>query len=224
MRIGRRIGSLAFLVPLVGLPAGSAYAGVMYEIVSGGTSSTSSIQNQSATVTLATGFSKGSGLDFSTGSTFNVDGFDITNASFADAIADSEFISWSFTFASPQDLETFSVRLDRSPTGPNQVQIELDTGSGYSTVFTDTSLSDSGETTLGISLSTFDAVTSGTFRLSAFGATSNSGSLDFENATAIATPAASFQLNAVPEPGTAAVLGGLGLLTLVRRRRRVRPR
>lgn len=215
------------ILTIIGLAAAAMLASsqaqiTLYEIVSGPTTSESSTQNVHADVSSAGTLTKGAGINFnSSGSTFNVTAFDTTIADFDGAITANEIITWSFTLSSAYDLRDFSIRLDRSNTGPSEVRIDLDTGSGFTPVLTINSLDAAGANFLNVDLTAFTGVTTGTFRLSAYGASSAAGTFDFENTTAInSTNAASFQLRAIPEPTTVAfLLSGLAAMGLVRRRR-----
>lgn len=173
-----------------GAMAPAAHGVVIYELVSGTNSST--VQNANADLVSQTGYVRGSGLSSNAGGTFNSAGFN-TAASADAAVANGDFITWGFSLLNSYDLDSFSIRYDRSGTGPAQLRIELDTGSGFTTVFTDTAVAEAGENNLNISLAAFDNVTSGTFRIAPFNASGTSGTFDFENAAPINN--ASFQLN-----------------------------
>ncbi len=166
---------------------------------------------------------RGSGIAAASGGTFNSNGFDIDNATAAAAIADNDFLTFGFDSTTAYDLTDLDIRYDRSNTGPNQIVIQIDTGGGFTTFYTDTDVNANGETVLDIDLSAFTNVTSADFRIVGFGATSTGGTFDPENDLAI-NNGESIVVNGdvatvIPEPASIALLG-LGGVTLLARRRR----
>jgi hypothetical protein len=206
--------------------AAQASAVTLFGIISGPTVSASSAVGVDPSVTVASSsgsvYQRGSGLIANSGGTFNSESFLTTSQ--AAAIAAGDFITWSFSSAAGVDLTSFNIRYDRSNSGPTSLVIQLDAGSGFTTVHTDTSINASGEDNLGIDLSAFDNVTSGTFRLVAWGG-STGGTFDFENSApigVIGSQNVSFVLEGepVPEPATMTVLAAAGLLAARRRKSR----
>ena len=139
-------------------------ADVMFEIVSGPSVSASSAQNVAAGISVAI-YSRGAGLIAAgDSSTFNSAGF-TPNGTEADAIANGDSITWGFTSATPYNLTDFDIRYDRSPTGPTGIWIEFQANGGvFQTVFSDSGVSENGETVLGTTLTSFTNVSTGTFR------------------------------------------------------------
>ncbi len=125
----------------------------------------------------------GDGLTVRNFSTFNFSGWDPLNTSSADALADDEFWTWGFTSSIAYDLTDFSIRLDRSPTGPDDFEIEVAVNG--STDFTsvlsfDFQDSSTGVNFLNVDLTGFNSVTDVDFRLTAFNSESNAGTFDLE--------------------------------------------
>lgn len=188
--------------------AGSGQGAVIFELTSDANASTA--QNVAPGV-LVTGYTRGSGLTVFAGETFNSSGF-TTNGAESDAVDNGDFITWGFTSTTALHLTSFDIRYDRSGTGPASLRIDLNAGSGFSEVFRDPAVSATSEDNLAISLASFTNVTSATFRLVGWGASSTGGTFDFENAPAISSPASSFQLHgelaavSVPEPAFVFIL------------------
>ena len=113
------------------------------------------------------------------GGSFRSDGW--SQSDLADAIANDDYLQWGFTSSLAYNLSDLDIRYGRSGTGPNQIEIQIDTGSGFSTIFSDSSVVTSGETQLDIDLSSFQGITTATFRLYGFGASNNNGSFDINN-------------------------------------------
>lgn len=162
----------------------------------------------------------GPGLDVRNNSTFNFDDWDVGSTSSADALAADDFWTWGFESFVAYDLTDFSIRLDRSLTGPDDFLIEL--AINGSTDFMSVlgfDFQDSGNAVnfLNIDLSGFNAVTDADFRLTAFNSESSAGTFDLE-----LLPSSSNgieitgEVSAVPLPASAlmllAGLFGLGAL------------
>ena len=166
-------------------------------------------------------FTQGAGLSpAGSGPNFGSSSWDPDNASSADAIADDDIWTWGFTSAAGYDLTDFSIRLDRSGSGPSDFVIDLSVNGGaFVAVLTDT-VSNLGQNYLNVDLSSFDNVTSATFRLAAFNANNINGRLDLKSFEGVANNGVGFALTgeiaAVPLPAglplLAAALGGLGLV------------
>ena len=167
----------------------------------------------------------GPGLDVRNNATFNFDDWDVGSTSSAAALAADDFWTWGFESSIAYDLDDFSIRLDRSLTGPDDFLIELaingstDFASVLSFDFQDTG---NPVNFLNVDLSGFDAVTDADFRLTAFNSESTAGTFDLE-----LLPGSSNGIeitgtvSAVPLPSPALLLlsglFGLGALRLRRR-------
>ncbi|XMO87751.1 T9SS sorting signal type C domain-containing protein [Algibacter sp. AS12] len=128
-----------------------------------------------------TGICRGSGININTGGTYNSRDW-TTNAT----LDSNDYLEWTLTANSGYsiDLTTMDITYDRSGTGPTMVDIQVDTGSGYSSIFTDASVSDPAEDNNGIDLTSITGITGTiTFRLYAFSANGASGTFDIEENT-----------------------------------------
>lgn len=78
-----------------------------------------------------------------------------------------------------------ALRYDRSPAaGPNMVDLQINTGIGFLSIFTDSTVDSNAENNNGIILSAFTGITKTiTFRLYAYGATSGLETYDIEEHT-----------------------------------------
>lgn len=121
---------------------------------------------------------RGGGLSASTGNTFNTKGWQ--ESSLEDAIAVDDCLYWGFSSSTAYDLSSLSIRYDRSETGPSTIVIQLDVGSGFSTIFMDSEISIDSEENTGIDLSDYSDITTADFRLCGFGASSTLGTFDIE--------------------------------------------
>ncbi|MEM9353471.1 MAG: PEP-CTERM sorting domain-containing protein [Planctomycetota bacterium] len=175
----------------------------------------------------ADGLTAGSGLNVQNFSTFNTTGWDVASTSFADAVAADDVWTWGFdvTGSTPLDLTTMDFRLDRSGTGPDDVEIEVSVngGAGIPVFFHDYNDSGAGVNFVGVDLSGVPTLVSGdsvVFTLGAYNSESAAGSLDLETIT---FPGGTDSLTIfgefVPEP-TSFVMLSLGAMGLgfVRRR------
>lgn len=128
------------------------------------------------------GICRGSGVNENTGGTYNSN-----NWTSATSLDPNDYLEWSLTPNSNYQvsLTTLDLRYDRSPSGPSQLEIQIDTGSGFSVIFTDNTVDDLGENNSGIDLSSFTNITNTiTFRLYAYNASSTAGTFDIEEYTA----------------------------------------
>jgi hypothetical protein len=157
---------------------------------------------------------RGSGLNAGTGATYNSSGW-------TDEATD--YLEWGWSSSPPINLTDLDLRYDRSGSGPTSLDIQLSVNGGaYQTIYTDTDVLDTGEDALDIDLSSFLDVTSASFRLFGFGASSASGTFDIEPLGGV-TPDRGIVVNgvaAVPEPSSLGLLlaAGLPLALIVRRR------
>ncbi len=125
----------------------------------------------------------GAGLDVRADSTFNFDDWDVGSTSAADALVAEDFWTWGFTSTTAYDLTDFSIRLDRSPSGPDDFLIELavNGSSSFASVLSfDFEDSGNGVNFLNVDLSSFDAISDADFRLTAFNSESSAGTFDLE--------------------------------------------
>lgn len=93
------------------------------------------------------------------------------------------YLEWTLTPNSGYqiDLSTMDLKYDRSPNGPSMLDIQINTGLGFSSIFTDSAVDVDGENSNGIDLSSFTGITGTiTFRLFAFSAANNIGTFDIE--------------------------------------------
>ncbi len=215
----KKIAMIAFAI---GTLAVQAQAVTLFEIVSFNTDTTGpTTQSVDALISSVAVYSRGAGVEFNAGGTFNSKGWD-DGTSAATAVAAGNTNSWGFTSAAV-DLTNFSFRYDRSNTGPAQGVIQLSVNGGaFVDVFSDSDINAAGEENLLIDLSSFDNVTSATFRFAGWGASSAAGTFDWENTANI--NGASFQLTgeaaqAVPEPATMIALAAAGLAAASRRKK-----
>ena len=126
---------------------------------------------------ISAGICRGSGIAAAGGLTYNSSGWEIWAGP-----QTNDYIQWSITPDPGYEINLSSIdlRYDRSGTGPSRLQLQIDTGSGFNTVFTDNSVSDLGEN-VNINLSTYTNLNSiVTFRIYAYSASSGSGTFDIE--------------------------------------------
>ncbi|MEM6552924.1 MAG: PEP-CTERM sorting domain-containing protein [Planctomycetota bacterium] len=163
-------------------------------------------------------------------STFNFDGYDTDNTSFADAVADDEI--WTFGFdvtgAVFIDLTTFDIRLDRSGTGPDdfEIQVSVNGDTPVSVLTFDYGDTTAGVDFLGVDLSALPTLTTGdsvVFTLGAFNSESTAGSFDLETIDFGGSDPRALRIEgtitAIPEPASLGLLAVGGLLIAGRRRR-----
>lgn len=211
--------------------AGQASAATLFGIISGPTVSESSAVGIDPNVTVITFggsiYQRGSGVTAGAGSVFNTIGWDPLTTQ-ASAISGGNFITWSFASSIGMNLSQAKIAYSRSSVSSfDDMVIQIDTGSGFVDVFTDNDISTvtaSGEVNT-VDLSAFDNVTSATFRLVGWNATSTSAAFRFNNNAGVGTIGASnvsFLLEGepVPEPATMTILAAAGLMAARRRKSR----
>ena len=125
----------------------------------------------------ANGICRGPGIVPNTGGTYNSRSWTMDAT-----IGEDDYLEWTVTpnVGYALNLTTMDIRYDRSDTGPTMVEIQVDSGSGFSTIYTDMTVSASSENNV-IDLSAFTNVT-GTlkFKLFAFNASATGGTFDIE--------------------------------------------
>jgi hypothetical protein len=126
----------------------------------------------------------------------------------------AEYLQWGFTSTVAYDLDNLQIRYDRSNDpgddgGPSSIEIRLSINGSptYTSIFTDTGVSSSSESQT-IPLSTFDNVTSATFRLFGWSAENSDGWFEIENTSGFGNRGIVVNGTAVPEPA-AFLFGGL---------------
>ncbi|MGF1532572.1 MAG: DUF5689 domain-containing protein [Bernardetiaceae bacterium] len=131
--------------------------------------------------------SRGAGLTENAGAGFNSRGWTQTGG-LAQAKADNSYLEWGFTATTAYNLSTMSIRFYRSSTGPSDVVIEVSiNGGAYQSVYTNNAVTTStgGASNIsGIDLSAFTNVTSATFRMYGFGASSGTGTMRIRDTNA----------------------------------------
>ena len=143
------------------------------------TSGTTSAEGQGITVS---GLSRGAGINHtSSGGDYNSTGWDNSSPSLSNAKANNDYLQFSIQVNSGSllDLNEMKIRMDRSGTGPNNVQIEYSTNafsSAGTSIFSMSGLSKNGSTrTIDLSSTpTLNASSTITFRIFAWGASSSS--------------------------------------------------
>ncbi|MEM7317323.1 MAG: hypothetical protein AAF497_29710 [Planctomycetota bacterium] len=162
--------------------------------------------------------SRGAGVTPNQGIAFNSSNWSLANT--VDLQSD-KYIEWGWS-ASTQavDLTSMTLQYDVSGSGPSQLAIALSTNDGaFSTIFSDSSVDPSDETHT-IDLSSFDLVSSATFRLFGFDANSTGGTLDIEEITPGGRRGILIRGSvAVPEPGVFGLVC-CGFAMIPRRRNR----
>jgi hypothetical protein len=125
-----------------------------------------------------------------------------------------DYVQWGWSASTVGwNLENFTIQYDRSTSGPTQLAILLSANGGaYQSVFSDSSVN-IGDETHTVSLTAFDNITSASFRLFGFDASSTGGTLDIERFNADPAPPRAIVVRgfAVPIPEPAA----MGALLLV---------
>ena len=162
--------------------------------------SLSAAENQSFLTPLL--LSRGSGLTANQGIAFNSRNWSLANS--VDLQSD-KYIEWGWSASTVAlDLSSITLQYDVSPSGPSQLVIALSVNGGtFQTIFADTFVDPSDETHT-IDLSSFAQVSSGTFRLFGFDASSSGGTLDIEEITPGGRRGILVrgEVSFVPEPGS----------------------
>lgn len=219
------------LLGLATLAFGAMSASAQQTIVQYGTANTTSLAPFTVdSAVSATNLGSGSGIGLNAGSTFNFNGWDTANTSFADALADNEIWTWGFSVTDANslvDLTTMDIRLDRSTSGPDDFEIRasINGGAATSILIGDFAGGSVGVNYLGVDLSGLSGLSLGDsilFTLGAWNATSAAGTFDLETIT---FPGGNDGLTirgnvtVIPEPTTALLFAlGLGGLASIRRR------
>lgn len=163
---------------------------------------------------------RGMGLSAATGTTFNSKHW--SESSLVTAITAEDYLVWGLNSNSPFKLDQLSLRYDRSPSGPQQlaVQLSLDEGVTYDTVWHDTEVADDSSAFHEIDLSPWQASTHAMFRIVGWNASGLSGTFDIENyqSTPVRSVTVTGSIPSSPVPEMSAVqiwgLGALGLAFL----------
>ena len=131
----------------------------------------------------ATALSRGSGLGTGSGASFNSNNWTTTSTA-GDAITNNDYIEWTITANSGYTVNVTSIEIDydRSGSGPSKVFIRTSSDSYGSDIFSDASVSSSGEentiSSLNLTSANGGAIT---FRLYGYGASSTGGTFDIED-------------------------------------------
>lgn len=140
-----------------------------------------SAEGQGITVT---GLTRGAGITYNSGTTFNSKHWD--TLSLSGAKTNNDYLQFSLQVDANRilDLNEMKIRMDRSGTGPNNVAIEYSTN-GFSTagtsIYTGTVSSSGSNHTIDLSsIATLSATNVITFRIYAWGSSSLAGTFDIE--------------------------------------------
>jgi len=173
----------------------------------------------------------GSDLTAASASNWNWRNWNTESTSFDEAVAAKDFWTWGFevTGAVAIDLLDFDIRLDRTGTGPDDIEIRarVNGGASLSLLTHDYQDSASGVDFTNVSLASIPALSMGdsiVFTLAAFNSKSGSGTFDLENFSSENYGLAIYgdiTTSAIPEPSTAiGMITLLGFAVLLVRRRR----
>ena len=149
----------------------------------------SSIQNSACSGIINTdpnltaiGICRGPGIIENAGGTYNSRLW-----TFIDAIDPDDYYEWTITpnAGYQLNLNTLDIRYDKSGTGPQRAIIRVDTGGGFTTIYSDNNVNQNGESIFGIDLSMFSEITNTvTFRIYAYYALNSNGTFDIEELVA----------------------------------------
>lgn len=172
---------------------------------------------------------QGGGLVANTGTSWNWNNWDTASTSAAAAVAAGDFWSWGFDVTGDVEisLATLDIRYDRSGTGPDDVEITVAVNGGAATVVHTHDFADNADAYVagGIDLTgiaELQSLVQGdsvAFTLAAFNSESAAGTFDLEFHTGFADSAGIVINGALVPESTSLLLGSLGLLALLRRRR-----
>lgn len=156
------------------------------------------------------------------GATYTWTGFDPSNASGADAIADDEVFTFGFDVDSlGVDLTEVGIGFNRQPDGPDDFELLFSVNGGANQSVLTQSFGGATGTinVLGIDLSAVPDLQVGdsiVFTLAPFNSSSDTATLSLQNFSAFGSPALFFS-GVVPEPASIALLAAGGLALLHRR-------
>ena len=226
----KRFLTLMFVIPTIACFASQSFGEIVVEYTTAGSTSSIAANGNSSALVTADDLVAGSGLNAQTFSTFNFTGWDTASTSFADAVAANDFWSWGFDVTAPStsiDLTTLETRLDRSGSGPDDFEIQGSVNGGPAISLLAFDFEDSGAAVnfTGVDISDLGTVVTGdsvVFTLAAFNSESDAGSFDLETLT-FPGGTDSLQVNgiitSVPEPSSLALLGFVGMVGFIRRRK-----
>lgn len=207
---------------------------VLSYISSSSTTNPSATANDTADGLVSANLQQSGGLTANAGGTFNWRGWDLSNTTFTDAVSANDSWTWGFTVAatgtggnvSSVDLTTLSMRVDRSPSGPDDIELRAYVNGGSETsIFThDYSDSDSGRNFSNLDISSIGPLSVGDtiqFVFAAFNSESSSGTMDLENLPSGNGIEVNGNVNfsSVPEPTSLLMFGATALIGLQRRRK-----
>ena len=202
--------------------------------------SSSSTANPTATANttgdglLSAALQQSGGLAANSGESFNWRNWDTANTSFAEAVAAND--SWTFGFTvgatgtggnvTSVDLTTLSMRVDRSPSGPDDIELRAYVNGGSETsIFThDYGDSGSARNFSNLDISSIGPLSVGDtleFVFAGFNSESSSGTMDLENLSSGNGIEVNGMVNfsSVPEPTSLMMFGATALIGLQRRRK-----
>jgi hypothetical protein len=163
---------------------------------------------------------RGNGLSAATGTTFNSKHW--SESSLANAIMAEDYLAWGLSSNLAFKLDQLSLRYDRSLGGPQQlaVQLSLNDGVTYDTIWLDTEVADDSSDFHEIDLSSWQESTQARFRMVGWKAAGLAGTFDIENyqSSPVRSLTVTGSIPSSPVPELSAVqiwgVGALGLLLL----------
>ena len=207
---------------------------VLSYISSASTTNPSATANDTADGLVSANLQQSGGLTAHTGGSFNWEGWDTANTSFNEAVTAND--SWTFGFTvgatgvggnvSSVDLTTLSMRVDRSGSGPNDIELRAYVNGGSETsIFThgydDTAI---GRTFRDLDISSIGPLSVGDtiqFVFAGFNSEWPGGTMDLENLSSGNGIEVNGNVNfsSVPEPTSLLMFGATALIGLQRRRK-----